>query len=411
MSPASMANLTEKEQSLCRTLQKRAGAMLADLERHVNIPTGKGYAPGLDEYRELLLERVRALDAKVTIREGQDRPDWLIGASDTPPPPSAVCHRNGTGNARVLIACHLDTVFDPNGPFRRFALSQDEKTALGPGVVDMKGGVLVAVSALEALAEAGVPLAWTLVLTSDEEVGSYCSEHILRDEARKHDVGIATEPALPGGELAIERMGSGQFQIETFGRSAHVGRDFSSGVSAVTALARALVAVSEMADPSRGMIASVGPVEGGDAVNAVPEHAVAWGNVRFPNREIADELGERLMALATDEDAMPRVIVRHSLNRPAKPLIPQTQRFAELARSVAESLGQSLPFAKTGGVCDGNILQDEGLPTIDTLGVRGGGLHTTKEWIEVASQVERAQLMAVLLARLAEQGFDAGAEA
>jgi glutamate carboxypeptidase len=310
-----------------------------------------------------------------------------------------------------MIACHLDTVFDPKASFNRFVLSQDERTATGPGVVDMKGGVLVALTALEALAEAGVPLHWTLVLTSDEETGSYCSDQILRDVARQHDIGIATEPALPGGELAIERMGSGQFQIETFGQSAHVGRDFTSGISAVTAMARALVAVSEIPEPERGMIASVGPIHGGDAANAVPEYAVAWGNVRFPNREIADELQRRLEALGTNSDALPRVVIRHSLNRPAKPLIPGTQKLADMARSVAESLGQSLPFAKTGGVCDGNILQDEGLPTIDTLGVRGGGLHTTKEWIEVASQVERAQLMAVLLARLAEQGFDRGAEA
>lgn len=411
MAPVSLGNLTEQEQSICRALEKRARSMLTDLERHVNIPTGKGHTPGLDEYRGVLLDRIRAIGAKVSIREGQDRPDWLIGAGGAAPPPSAVCSHPDKSGARVMIACHLDTVFDPKASFNRFVLSQDEQTATGPGVVDMKGGVLVALNALEALVEAGVPLHWTLVLTSDEETGSYCSEQILREVAREHDIGIATEPALPGGELAIERMGSGQFQIETFGRSAHVGRDFTSGISAVTAMARTLVAVSEIPEPERGMIASVGPVHGGDAANAVPEHAVAWGNVRFPDREIADELQRRLEALASDGDSLPRVVIRHSLNRPAKPLMPGTLKLAEMARAVAESLGQALPFAKTGGVCDGNILQDEGLPTIDTLGVRGGGLHTTKEWIEVASQVERAQLMAVLLARLAEQGFDRGAEA
>src|SRR5207237_3461241 len=106
-------------------------------------------------------------------------------------------------------------------------------------------------------------------------------------------------------------------------------------------------------------------------------------------------------ALGTPDTAMPRVIVRQSYNRPAKPLIPATECLALLARSAAEDLGQRLPFGKTGGACDGNILQDEGLPTIDTLGVRGGGLHTPQEWIDIPSLVERCQLLAVLISRLA----------
>src|SRR6185369_12278156 len=98
--------------------------------------------------------------------------------------------------------------------------------------------------------------------------------------------------------------------------------------------------------------------------------------------------------------ALPQVVVQRSFNRPAKPFTPQTKRLAELARSIAEDLGQKLPFGKTGGVCDGNILQDAGLTTIDTLGVRGGGLHTPQEWIDLTSLVERCQLLAVLIARL-----------
>ena len=221
-----------------------------------------------------------------------------------------------------------------------------------------------------------------------------------RKVSAEHDCGIALEPALAGGELAIERAGSGQFMVEIDGRSSHVGRAFTDGVSAVTKLGDVLVACGKMPEPERGKIVNIGPISGGSATNAVPEHAQAWGNVRFPEPSVGEELGRELDSLATASEDLPRVRVYRSFNRPAKPLLPGTQKLADMARAAAESLGQSLPFAKTGGVCDGNILQDAGLPTIDTLGVRGGGLHTPDEWIDLSSLVERCQLLAILIYRL-----------
>jgi len=307
--------------------------------------------------------------------------------------------RGGAGGA-------LRTVHDPEGDFRALSVAPGGKTATGPGCVDMKGGLVIAVAALEALEEAGIDASWTFSMNADEETGTYHSEKALRAAAKEHDFGIALEPALAGGELAVDRVGSGQFMVECFGRSAHVGRAFTEGVSAVTRLAECLVELSRVPEPEHGKILSVGPISGGHATNAVPDHAAAWGNVRFKDAMVAQELADALERLATDGDALPRVEVHRSFNRPAKPLIPQTEALALAARDVAEGLGQSLPFAATGGVCDGNILQDAGLPTIDTLGVRGGGLHTTDEWIELASLVERCQLLAVLIARLSRRGTD-----
>jgi glutamate carboxypeptidase len=269
----------------------------------------------------------------------------------------------------------------------------------------MKGGLVIAVAALEALEENGIAAPWTFILNSDEETGSYHSEHALRAEARRtrdaRGIGLVFEPALPDGSLVVERLGSGQFLIEARGRSAHVGRDFEKGISAVTALARAVAAAADLPDPNRGKIANIGPLEGGSATNVVPDRARAWGNVRYPTQAIADELEAGLRRLETGHGTLPEVIVKTSFNRPAKPLTPEVQRLADAARQAAEDLGQRLPFGKTGGVCDGNILQDEGLPTIDTLGVRGGGLHTTDEWIDLPSLVERCQLTALLISRLA----------
>jgi glutamate carboxypeptidase len=266
----------------------------------------------------------------------------------------------------------------------------------------MKGGILIAVAALEALHEAGVELNWTFLLNSDEETGSFASMAALRAAAEGHDVGIALEPAMPGGALVVERMGSGQFMIEVFGRSAHVGRDFEKGVSAVSRLAEIITRLSSASDPSRGRIVNVGPLRGGNVTNAVPDHAACWGNLRFADSEAADELASMIDALATRDDALPRVVVHRSWNRPPKPLIPPVQQLVDRVKQAAADLGQPLALASTGGVCDGNILQDAGLPTIDTLGVRGGNLHRVDEFMEVASLVERCQLLSIVLARFVQ---------
>lgn len=401
---ANDTRLTATEQRLCARIAKRRDELIEQLRRLVAIPTGNNHTPGLDEVRGLLCERLAAIGAEVTVVPGDPKPSWLLGGSSGKAPPAAVCAKLTPGLPRILFVGHMDTVFAPDGPFQVMNISGDGKSANGPGVVDMKGGLVTTIAALEALAAEGVGAAWTFILSSDEETGSYHSESVIREQASKHDLGLIMEPALPGGELVVERLGSGQFMIEAFGRSAHVGRAFETGVSAVNALARAIVAVADMPDVARGRIINIGPVKGGDATNAVPDHACAWGNVRYPTRDIADELTSMLVALETSENALPRVKVHTSFNRPAKPMTPPVEALALRARAVAEALGQKLPFARTGGVCDGNILQDAGLPCIDTLGVRGGGLHTTDEWIELDSIVERSQLMAVLVSRLSEQG-------
>lgn len=398
--------LTELEQRVAKNIESRANELLEDLRLHVSIPTGGNNQPAIEETRERFGIRLQELGAKTHMVPGDPKPEWLQGDQHNYyTPPTVVCERlNGATENRVLVAGHLDTVHDPEGDFLDLSISPDGKTALGPGCVDMKGGLVIAVAALEALEECGVPANWTFTMNADEETGTYHSEQALRDEANKHDFGLALEPALPGGELAIERVGSGQFMIETIGKSAHVGRAFKDGVSAVVALAKCIDASSRFPEPDRGKILNIGPIRGGVATNAVPDSAFAWGNVRFANESIADELGVQLDALQTDPDAMPCVKVYRSFNRPAKPLIPATESLALSARAVAEALGQKLPFAQTGGVCDGNVLQSAGLPTIDTLGVRGGGLHTKDEWIELSSLVERCQLLAILIARLSAGG-------
>ncbi len=397
--------LSRAEHQLCDRIGARAAGLLDDLRRHVAIPTGGNHAPGLDEYRGLLADRLAALGARLETVPADARPQWLLlpGQADPGPgQPTLVARRPGArAGRRLLLVGHLDTVHDPGGPFRELSVSPDGARATGPGAADMKGGILIAIAALEALAEAGVAVSWTFLLNSDEETGSFGSEAALRAAARDHEVGLVMEPALPGGALAIERLGSGQFRIDAFGRSAHAGRDFAKGVSAVYALAGTIVALQGMADPKQGIVVNVGPLQGGLVTNTVPDRASCWGNVRFPDAAASDRLGEAIDALARG-DGLPRIAVERVFNRPAKPATEPVRRLAEAARAAALDLGADLPTGATGGVCDGNILQDAGLPTLDTLGVCGGNLHRTDEFIEVGSLVSRCRLLAVLMCRLAE---------
>jgi glutamate carboxypeptidase len=399
--------LVDLERRVCERIAAARARLIDELAEAVAIPTGQGHRPGLDAYGALLAARLEALGARIETRAGAAAPDWLRlpRARAAEPAPILIARGGGSGGGsggspRVLIAGHMDTVHDPAGAFQVLTIEPDGLIARGPGAVDMKGGIVIALAALHALQAEGVPLRWTFFLNADEETGSPGSMAVLQEISREHDVGIAVEPPLPGGALAVERMGSGQFKIEAFGRAAHVGRDFERGVSAVTALARAMLQAAALADPRAGAIVNIGPLQGGEAANIVPAYAACWGNIRFADAATAERLAAGLRALAREGDP-PRVLVHQMINRPHKPLTPAVQTLASAARSAAADLGFDLPFASTGGVCDGNLMQAAGLPTLDTLGVRGGNLHRDDEFVELSSLVERGQLLAVLLARVA----------
>jgi glutamate carboxypeptidase len=426
--------LSALERRVCDEIAQSRGRLLDDLRLHVGLPTGLNNTPGLDESRERFAQRCRGLGASVELVAGEPRPWWIggpgsmrsklarlarragDGAHDEAGgaiPPTLVCRRLGgggggggggaAGRTGVLISGHLDTVHDPASPFGELSIAPGGKTATGPGCVDMKGGLVIAMAALEALEACGARVAWTFMFNSDEETGSFHSDAALRREASsgRYGAGVALEPAMAKGELAIARGGSGQFMIEAYGRAAHVGRDFAKGVSATGALAEALLAAHALSDPQAGLCVNISPLWCDQPTNQVADHAACWGNVRYPDEPGGQRLERGLASLSRGaEGQMPRVVVHSSFARPAKPTTPEVHALAIKARVAAESLGQSLPFATTAGVCDGNNLQAAGLATIDTMGVRGGGLHTPQEWIELDSLVERCQLLAVLLLRL-----------
>ena len=419
------------ERRILAEVDSREAGLRDDLADLVAIPTGHNHVEGLDRARDWFATRLGALGAGVTLVPGRPRPDWLAIrrdpedapdpeacddsiSSETIPPMLVATHRvdDEVEAVRPFLCGHLDTVHDPAGPFQSLEVVRDG-IASGPGSMDMKGGLVVALGALETLAALGRRIDWTMGLVSDEETGTYFGENALLDAARGHDVGLVFEPALADGSLVVERMGSGTFMLEAVGRAAHVGRAFTEGRSAVVALARAIIDVSALADPANGRIINIGPIHGGGVTNAVPHHARCWGNARYADpgsqsgleadvHRVVEALDRRL---AEEIGEPPRIRVRTSFLRPAKPSTPEVLALADRARSVSEALGHPMPYASTGGACDGNLLQAAGVPTIDTLGVRGGGMHRPDEYLELASIGERTALLAILLHRLDRDGF------
>ena len=397
--------MDDRERDVCRRLEAMRQRMVDELAAWVAIPTGRGHAAGLHAQRAALAHRLRGLGAVTRDVACDARPEWIDGpgggARGGAAPVDVLVAGHAAPGARLLLSGHFDTVHDPHSSFRELRATGGGR-ATGPGCADMKGGLVIALAALEAIRDAGIPLAWTFILVPDEETGSYGSARALRESAPGHAAAFAFEPAGEGDSLVVERMGAGQFMIEAWGRAAHAGRDYAKGVSAVRALAKAVLGAEAVSDPAAGRIVNVGPLEGGAVTNIVPDRARAWGNLRFAGPGDEAAIAAALDALAAGGDGeVPRVRVRRIAGRPAKPLTPEVERMAAIVRGASEDLGRALPFGRTGGVCDGNNLQAAGVPTLDTLGVRGGNLHREDEWVDLDGLVDRAQLAALSFLRTA----------
>lgn len=305
---------------------------------------------------------------------------------------------------RVFLCGHLDTVYAADSPFQSVC-APSEDVLRGPGVADLKGGLLAMSAALTAL-EASPHrdrIGWEMLLNPDEEIGSASSAPLLAEAAKRNHLGLVYEPALPDGHLVGARKGSGNFDVVVRGRAAHAGRDFAAGRNAIAACARFIERLDALNGQREGLTLNAGYVHGGGALNIVPDLAVFKFNVRSTgasdNAWLQSQL-DALVAQARTQDGI-AVEVRGGFTRPPKPFDAANQRLAGLIADCGRALGLELQFKPTGGCCDGNNLHAAGLPTIDNLGVVGGDIHSEREWMRVSSLAERAKLSALLLLRLA----------
>lgn len=314
--------------------------------------------------------------------------------------PALVALRRPDAPVRVLVFGHLDTVFGPDHPFRRVERAGEVLT--GPGVADCKGGIVTAIAALAALERlpGGADIGWELVCVPDEEIGSPGSKPLLLEAAARCRVGVGIEPALPSGAVARARKGSTTLHLVVTGRAAHVGRAHADGVSAVAAAARLVTALESLNGRRPGLTVNVGRLTGGGPLNVVPDRALVGVNVRA-----ADPDDEAFFHARLDEilplAAPATVTLVEGGHRPPKLLDDDLRHLLDHLGAAAAELGVDVDTVDTGGCCDGNDLAAAGLPNIDSLGVRGGGIHSEAEFACIDSIPERAGLIAGLLTRVA----------
>lgn len=303
---------------------------------------------------------------------------------------------------QVLLAGHMDTVFEPHSSFQA-AIRTTNNCLQGPGVADMKGGILIMLTALTLFER--LPFAknigWQVLLTPDEEIGSPSSEALYRKVAKEAKIGLIFEPAFPDGNLVSMRKGSANFLVIAKGRAAHAGRDFHTGRSAIVALAHYILQAHELNTRYPATTLNIGKIEGGDAANTVADLASCHINIRANSSLELHQISEELQQLIKAAGEGITLTAYPLSRREPKPFEQSTQVLFETVKQCGKALSLNLNWRESGGVCDGNILAEEGLPTVDTLGAVGGNLHTLNEFIEIKSLKERAQLTALLLAQFA----------
>ena len=299
----------------------------------------------------------------------------------------------------ILISGHLDTVH-PIGTLADLPFRRDGERCYGPGILDMKAGNYIALEAMRQLIRAGAPpaLPVTILLTSDEEVGTPSTRDLIEMEAARSRYVLVPEPALADNGVVTGRYAIARFRLSTIGRPSHAGFAKRTGRSAIREMARRIIDIEAM--DTDACTVSVGVVRAGPWVNCVSSRCDAEALSMAREQADLDAGVARMLALAGTENGVDFVVAR-GVTRPVwPPGQPGTMKLYEIARDVAGSLGQSLPHASSGGGSDGNFTGAAGIATLDGLGVRGAGYHTLEEHIEVASLVDRGRLIAGLIAAL-----------
>ena len=389
-----------------RAIVERAEAepMLEQLLQWVSINSGSRNLAGLERMADLLVDAFAALPGLIRL----ERPA-MVKTIDAEGREIEIEHGRHlhltvrpTAPVQLLFTGHMDTVYGADHPFQESRWI-DENVLNGPGVADMKGGLAVLLAALKALEleNSADRIGYELVINSDEEVGSPASSLLIAQAAKGKQAALTYEPAaLPDGTLAGARPGSGNFSFVVRGRSAHAGRNPEDGRNALVAAAELALRLAMSKTP--GLSVNPAKIDGGSPNNVVPDLAILRVNMR-PRTGDDQEIAARLIAKALDETAKQHEVqieARGGFGRPPKPLTEEAEALFNLVKQAGADLGQSIGWQPTGGVCDGNNIAALGVPVVDTMGVRGGKIHSAEEFLIAASLKERAALSALTIHRI-----------
>ncbi len=382
-------------------------AMLAQVERWVAVNSGTRNVAGLNQIAAMLADDFAALPGAIEMVD----PD-PVETVDSDGQVRAIDHGRHLllrvrpdAPVRMLFTGHMDTVFVVDHAFQTARYLPDGALN-GPGAADMKGGLSVMLAALKAVEAAGIGdrFGYDVVINSDEETGSFASARLIETMAAGKVAAFTYEPALPDGTLAGARGGTGNFSIVVRGRSAHAGRNPEDGRNAIVAAADIALRLNAVKGPR--LAVNPARIEGGGPNNVVPDHAVLRVNFRPHGADEIARARSQIDAIATEVAASHDVgvAVHGSFNRPPKPIDAGAAKLFALVQSVGGDLSIPIGWRDTGGVCDGNNIAAQGVPVIDTMGVRGGAIHSPQEYMIVDSLAERAALSAVAISRIVAQG-------
>ncbi len=366
------------------------------LEELVNIDSGSYTPEGVNQVVDRCEARFRSHGwsvERIPHRPAEGEPqlgDLLIGRLE------------GAGGPRVLMIGHTDTVFDPGTAAER-PFRIEGSRAMGPGVSDMKGGLLLGFVALEVLQEAGFDGFGriTYVNNPDEEIGSPFSRSYIAELATEADVALVLESGRENGDVVSARKGVSDFRIEIAGRAAHAGVEPERGRSAILEAAHKTIALQALNGRWPGVTVNVGVIRGGTRTNVVPERCVLEVDVRSPQEETLRAVEAEVERIAA-QHTVPDVTATWRVGAWHRPMEKKEggARLAALAAAVAADLGFELHDAATGGASDANTTSAAGVPTLDGLGPVGGDDHGPREWIDLSSVVPRIALFAGLVSRL-----------
>jgi len=368
--------------------EERKDQIMQTIRQLVEIESPTDNKQAVDQLGALLAGRFEALGGHAKFHRVQDFGDHL-----------QVDFAGARGGKPVLLLGHLDTVY-PIGTLTAMPCRVANSRLWGPGAFDMKSGIAFMLHAIEALRtwnEDKLPRPVTVLLVSDEEVGSDSSRVITKNLAKKSTAVLVLEPSHgPKGAVKTARKGIGEYVLKVTGKAAHSGLDFEKGQSAILELAKQIIAISKLIDVKRGLTLNVGTVQGGTRVNVIPAEASAVLDVRVARKQDAAVIDRKLRALRPFNRKC-KIEISGGMNRPPMERTPAVAALYKKAAEIARQSGWNLEEASVGGGSDGNFTAALGIPTLDGLGGVGEGAHATHESILIAELPKRAALLAALI--------------
>lgn len=386
-----------------------AAPMLQQVRQWSLVNSGSRNLAGLATMAGQLADAFSALPGEVLLREADPGEAVDTAGAIQPLDYGRNLHVRVRPEApiQLLLTGHMDTVYAPDHPFQALIDLEGGAVINGPGVADMKGGIALMLAALRAVdaSPLGVRIGYEVVINSDEEIASPGSAALIARAARGKLAALTYEPSsLPDGTLAGARPGSGNFSIVVTGRSAHAGRNPEEGRNAIVAAADLALRLARAR--RAGLAINPARIDGGGPNNVVPDRAILRVNLRpaLPeDQAIAEGLIDDLVkAVAAEHDVA--IHVHGGFGRPPKPIDAKAAKLFALVEDSAALLGRPITHKASGGVCDGNNIAACGVPVVDTMGARGGAIHSADEYLIVESLPERAQLSTLVMLRLAERG-------